>query len=60
MVRADVQKMRTEQITLVPVANAHLGHRDKILVFTDIVRQAFVTQRVDFARYDKIICPHFY
>ena len=59
MVRANVQEMRTEQISFIPVANAHLGHRDKVLVFTDIVRQAFVTQRVDFARNDKIISPHF-
>lgn len=60
MVGTDVQEMRAEQVLLVPVANAHLSHRDEVLVFTDIVRQALVTQRVNLARNDKIICPHFY
>ena len=60
MIRADVQEVSTEQVLLIPVANSHLSHRDKILVLTDIVRQALVTQRVDFARNDKIVCPHFY
>ncbi len=60
MTGADVEEVRTEQVLLIPVANAYLRHRNKVLVFTDIVREAFVTQRVDFARNDKIICPHFY
>lgn len=60
VIRADIEEMRTEQILLVPVTDAHLSHRDEVLVFTDIVRQAFVTQRVNLARNDKIICPHFY
>ena len=60
MIRADVQEVSTEQVLLISVANSHLSHRDKVLVFTDIIRQALVTQRVDFTRNDKIICPHFY
>jgi len=57
---ADVEEVRSEQILLISVANAHLSHSDKVLVLTDVVREAFVTQRVDFARNDKIVCPHFY
>ena len=60
MIGADVEEVRTEQVLLIPVANAHLRHRNKVLVLTDVVREAFVTQRVDFACNDKIICPHFY
>ena len=57
---AHIKEVRTEQVFFVPIANAHLSHRDKIFVFTDIIRQAFVSKRVNFTRNDKIICPHFY
>ena len=60
MAGADIQEVRSEQIAFVPVADAYLSHRNKVLVFTDIVRETFVTQRVNLARNDKIISPHFY
>ena len=60
MAGAHVEEVRTEQVLVVPVADLHLGHRDKVLVLADIVGKAFVTERVDLARDNKAVCPTLY
>ena len=60
MARAHVEEVRAEQVLVVPVADLHLGHGDKVLVLADIVGKAFVTERVDFTCNDKAVCPNLY
>ena len=60
MAGAHVQEVRTEQVLFTPVTHAHLRDGNKVLVFTDVVRETFVAERVDFARDDKAVCPNFY
>lgn len=60
MAGAHVKEVSTEQILFATVADADLGHGDKVLVFTDIIRKAFVTKGVDFAGDNKTVSPNFY
>ena len=60
MSRTHVQEVRTEQVLFTSVAHAHLRYGNKVLVFTDVVREAFVAERIDFARDDKAVGPNFY
>ena len=60
MAGAHVQEVRTEQVLFTPVTHAHLRDGNKVLVFTDIVREALVAERIDFTRNDKAIGPNFY
>ena len=59
MTRANVQKVGPKQVLLGTIANPYLSHCNKILVFADIIRKAFIAQGVDFARNDKTVCPYF-
>lgn len=60
MAGAHIEEVSTEQVLFATVTDANLSHSDKILVFTDIIRKAFVTQGVDFAGNDKTVSPNFY
>ena len=60
MAGAHVQEVRTEQILFALVAHTHLRDGNKVLVFTDVVRETFVAERIDFARDDKAVGPNFY
>lgn len=59
MARAHVEEVSTEQVLFGTVTDGNLGNCDKVLVFADIVRKAFVAKGVDFTRNHKIICPNF-
>lgn len=55
-----VEEVGTEQVLFGSVAYLDLGNGNKVLVFANVVRKAFVTQGVDFACNDKTVCPNFY
>ena len=57
---AHIEKVRTEQVLFALVAHTHLRNGNKILVFTDIIGETLVAERVDFAGDDKAVCPNLY
>ena len=60
MAGAHIKEVSTEQVLFTLVAHAYLRHGNKVLVFTDIVREALVAERIDFARDDKAVGPNLY
>lgn len=59
MAGAHIEEVGAEQILLTAVTDLHLSYSDKVLVFADVVREAFVTKGVDFASDNKTVCPNF-
>jgi len=55
-----VQEVSAEQVLFSAVTDLNLSHRNKVLIFADVVRKAFVTESVDFACDDKTVGPNLY
>ena len=60
MTGAHVKEVSTEQVLFALVAYTHLRNGNEILVFTDIIGETLVAERVDFAGDDKAVCPNLY
>lgn len=60
MTRAHIQEVCSEKVLFGTVTNLYLSHGNKILIFADIIRKAFVTKSVDFTGNNKTVCPNLY